>query len=583
MSQNIPEPFDFDKTTKKSGPGGLLPARPWASALIGLILLLAVGYGTFQWFFCKVYVEPGEALQLRYKGPLLKTMIGFQPKTAKPGHFADPEQGEVGIVKELRGPGRHFYNPIYWERKIVRMADNQGVVIVNPGEVGIVTSKIGDPLPAGEFLVDGNLNETQHKGVLRKVFSPGKYRYNPYAYDFKKVTLTSKKKSTQTKHGGWVEIATGYVGVVTNLSDNALTGAKKGIQQHVLPPGLYPINPEEQEVDIVEIGLRETTIKCELKHKNGVLLVDEAGEPMVADSSDGIDFPSSDGFQINMDFTAVWGVWPEHAAEIVVKFGSIEAVEHKVLIPQVESIGRNNGSKYKAVDLLVGEERQKFQEAAISDIKKILVGKNITLRRALVRNIFIPQEVRAPIQAAFIADELKLTRNQEQLTAQEEAKLREAERQVDLESQKVKSETTKLVAEQLAEGHKTVGETSAETERLVAAIEKETAIIEAQATVVKGEAEASGDKMVQESQAQRFRLAVEAFGTAEAYNSYIFANGLPEQIDLKLLYAGPGTLWTDMKNLSVIVDQPTGKTKEQPGLPNRQHPTTKRPPQAKEQ
>ena len=73
--------------------------------------------------------------------------------------------------------------------------------------------------------------------------------------------------------------------------------------------------------------------------------------------------------------------------------------------------------------------------------------------------------------------------------------------------------------------------------------------------------------MVQESQAQRFRLAVEAFGTAEAYNSYIFANGLPEQIDLKLLYAGPGTLWTDMKNLSVIVDQPTGKAQEQPGCP----------------
>ena len=143
-----------------------------------------------------------------------------------------------------------------------------------------------------------------------KVFSPGKYRYNPYAYDFKKVTLTSKKKGAQTKHGGWVEIATGYVGVVTNLSDNALTGAKKGTQQHVLPPGLYPINPEEQEVYIVEIGLRETTIMCELKHRTTFFWSTKRGSrwlPIPRTVSTSL---RPDGFQINMDFTAVWGVWP---------------------------------------------------------------------------------------------------------------------------------------------------------------------------------------------------------------------------------------------------------------------------------
>lgn len=111
------------------------------------------------------------------------------------------------------------------------------------------------------------------------------------------------------------------------------------------------------------------------------------------------------------------------------------------------------------------------------------------------------------------------------------------------------------MAEKIAEGQKTVGETEATTQRLVAGVEKETAGIEAQATVVEGEAMAAGEKMIAEAEAQKFRLAVEAFGNADAYNAFIFAEGLPTNVDLKLLYAGDGTLWTDTKNLSVIVPQ----------------------------
>ncbi len=52
--------------------------------------------------------------------------------------------------------------------------------------------------------------------------------------------------------------------------------------------------------------------------------------------------------------------------------------------------------------------------------------------------------------------------------------------------------------------------------------------------------------MVEEAKADRFRLAVEAFGTPQAYNNWIFATGLPDDVTLQLLYAGPGTLWTDI-------------------------------------
>ena len=44
---------------------------------------------------------------------------------------------------------------------------------------------------------------------------------------------------------------------------------------------------------------------------------------------------------------------------------------------------------------------------------------------------------------------------------------------------------------------------------------------------------------------------MEAFKSAEADNEWIFAEGLPTEVDLKLLYACEGTLWTDMKNVGV--------------------------------
>ena len=72
--------------------------------------------------------------------------------------------------------------------------------------------------------------------------------------------------------------------------------------------------------------------------------------------------------------------------------------------------------------------------------------------------------------------------------------------------------------------------------------------------------------MIEEARSDRFRLAVEAFGSPEAYNNWIFATGLPEDVDLQLLYAGEGTLWTDMKDVGIRGTFPIQKP-EQPGKP----------------
>lgn len=503
--------------------------------IVVLSMMLAIAAFMFHWTNDRIYVPEGQSLQLRYKGPL----IFGQRIQAEPGMWA--KEGQMGILEKMRGPGRHFYCPIWWERKLV---DD---VVIKPGEIGEVTCKLGKNQEGANFLVDGDIGHTEYKGVLRKVLHPGRYRVNPYGYTVevkKRIDFTSGQSQ---KVAGWVEIPTGYVGVVTQLSDNQATGVKKGVQDKVLPPGNYPVNGREQQIDIVEIGYRHSTISVEVKHDElGETVVDENGEPQISDPRSGIAFPSADGFPIHIDFTGIWGLMPDQAAHAVRTFGNVDQVEKKVVLPQIESICRNNGSEYKAVQLLVGSDREVYQKTCLDQFHSVLDDKEITLLYGLVRHVYIPKQVREPIQRAFIADELKLTREEEQSTAKEEARLREAENKVELATDTVNADTEKQVEEAKAGGQREAAKIEAETEKLVAAIDKETEELKAQAVTILGEATNEGKKMVEESKSDRFRLAVDAFGSPQAYNNWFFATNLPENVELNFLYAGEGTLWTDM-------------------------------------
>lgn len=522
---------------------------------VGFIVACVLLWQGWRWTIDYHYAHEGESLMLRYKGPLV---FRLGVKNVQAGQFSKvDEKGspeEVGILEQMRGPGRHFYCPIWWE--VTRVPD----IVVPIGSVALVTSKMGEPLPQGQFLVDGDLDATKHQGVLRKMFGPGRYRVNPYRYEFRVMQTETEKVGLQEKTSGWVNIPTGYVGVATYLADDDNKKIKKGIQDNVLPPGLYLINPREAQIDIIGVGYQECSISCDLiKGEDGKIVLDESGEPKPIKET-GINFPSDDGFEIQIDFTAVWGIMPENAAETVKKFGSLDQVEIKVVLPQAESICRNNGSKLKATELLIGDTRQKFQEDTTIQFMEVLEKKDVSLLYGLVRQIYIPQEVRLPVQESYIADENKLTRDQERLTAQTEANLKEAEKNVELEGKRVEATTEKMIAEKLADGEKQSKEMEAEASKLVAAIDKEVAELEAQRTVLLGQAQATSTQMQNEAKASLFGLAVGAFGNPAAYTKYQFANGIPENAKLNFMYAGEGTLWTDGKDFGVrankIVPQP---------------------------
>jgi len=513
------------------------------------VLFVAVGWQLFQWTICYWYVDEGNSLLLTYKGPPLP-IPGMDLPAAPEGQLAEVDESgrpkQKGILAEMVGPGRHFYNPFFWECQ--KVPD----VVIETKTVAIVTSRFGKDLPKGQFLVDGEIGKTEFRGTLRKVLGPGRYRINPKAFDVSIVTGEEVERSNgMEKRSGWVEIAPGYVGVVTNLTDNPITKVKPGIQSNVLQPGNYPTNKREQQIDVVSIGYLEKSVEATMVlTSDGHFKTDSSGEPMVAEDDSGIEFPSDDGFTIRMDFTAIWGLMPDQAPEAIRNFGNISAVENKAVMPAIENICRMKGSKLKAAELLDGETRQGLQSEVSQSFAEILKTKGISVQNGLVRNIYIPQDVRQPIQQGYIADELKITREQEQITAMTEGALREAEEKVKVQTETINVETQKMVAGKIAEGQKTAAETKAKTTKLVATIARDTAEIEKEATITLGAAKANARTLEEEAKAEKFKFAVEAFGSGQAYNQWAFAKGLPDNIELNLIYSGQGTFWTDLKGFS---------------------------------
>ncbi|MFO0959352.1 MAG: SPFH domain-containing protein [Isosphaeraceae bacterium] len=544
-----------------------------ASVLASLAVVLYLGF--WKWTVCRIEVPAGKSLLVRYKGPwpfggVAQAADGILVKLDKNGR---PER--VGILEEMPGPGRHFYSPLEYEVKEVED------ITIKPGQIGLVTAKVGKDLPSGTYVADEG-----YKGIQRKLLTPGRYRINPYGYEVEPKALSACVGSSggvKYSEGSSTLIPPGYVGVVTIKQPRP--GESPGIQPDVLQPGIYYINPAEKRVDVVSIGYNETSLQVEMA-RNPDKSVKFTPRPSPTPGTEalapkihpdpiyleghGIQFPSADAFEIHMDFTAIWGILPDQAPAVVANFGEMKSVEDNVILPQIKAISRLQGSRRGAVDLLVGDTREAFQTDTAEELDRVLTAKGLKLLFGLTRHIYVPAQVREPIQQGKIAEELKKTREQEQLTQRAAADLAEAKKKVLYEERRTEVETEKMVAEALAGGSKKAAEITAETERLTAKIDAESAQVQAQITRTTREAEAKKVELASQAKAELSKNQVQMLGGPEAFNRYMFAENLPTDIRLGIFYAGPGTFWTDLKGFEQIL---TGKLVADQAQPSPAGPT----------
>lgn len=556
--------------------------------VVGLALATVALVGAVVWFSFRVYVPEN----------MCAVLIRKTGEPLPPGQLVATEPEQRGIQQDVLGPGRYFFNPVTWDHELRPLTV---VPAGNPGtwewvhslsekqrdslragsfsfkgdfpQVGVVTRRVGKP-PAREQVIVTRNSGVQ--GILKEVLTPGTYKVNPYVYE---VSLYPA-----------VVIPAGFVGVVTNLfgetqagssgdavpsgesppaSDGAglaaidiLTGnapgefvshvrplaepGQRGTLHDVLQPGVYFINPKLQKVAVVEIGFNEYT-QTKMSEKENFQ----------------ISFPSDTGFLIHVGVTVIWGIHPQHAADMINEFGNIDGVLDKIIGPQLRSICRNIGSTYAARDFIQGEKRELFQKALTAELQRVCRLKHIEILLALVREIEVhaptggpaggevTEDLKRTIQQSYVAIESQLTKEKQRAAATVRAQLEEERKKVDISRETIQADTRVLVANILAEGDKTAAQVDAQAELEVAQIQREVAEYDAKRVEILGKAKADVEKMKNEATANGYEMLVGAFGTGHAYNLYTFAENFEPQ-SIQLFYAGEGTFWTDLSRLEQV-------------------------------
>ncbi|MBI3724464.1 hypothetical protein HY251_11000 [bacterium] len=494
-------------------------AQGLSLATVGILaaLLLVPAYGAFEWFFCRIEPDSDKVVVV-----IAKT--GTNP----PSDRVIAGEGEKGIRLEVLKPGaRYFLNPLFYDWEEVPLRD------VPPGHVGVLVRKFGKTpdthaFEQGNFVVAAG---SEVKGIVSEVLQPGKHAINPYAYDLEVAPF--------------VEVPTGFVGVVTNLvgephkANGEYTSApgERGVQKETYGPGVYYLNPYEKRVDNVDVRTKRF-------------------EFAAADKGDHerLTFFSSDGFEIEVHLTTTWRIDPARAPEVLARLATLadaakleEEIIHKVLTPAIRGFARIEGSKFPAIDYIGGTSRHIFQAALLEKLKEACSPFGIVIHEILVNDIEPPQEIATPIREREIAkEELARNKNQIQQAIAEQSLARQTA-MVTQEKARVEAETTRIQKTIVAKNLQEVAVIDQDRQLEVAKTDLVSAKAQAAAIVARGEADADVIRAQNEAEAEPLRQSVAAFKSGADFAAYTFSRKIAPAISG--VFADPsgpfGQMFTD--------------------------------------
>lgn len=445
------------------------------ASLLGLILFIPI----WIWFFWRIEPRAGE----------IAVLIRKTGKPLSSGRIIAASVEEKGIRLEVLPEGRYFYNPYTWTWRMHKITD------IPAGRLGVKIRLYGNELPPGKIIADPD-----EKGILEDVLMPGRHRVNPYAYEIKSFNA--------------ITIPPGHVGVVTRLIgkdvlngpaptkvNTFLVGAEdKGVQAEFLEPGTYYLNPYIYSVNIVN-------------HKS---------QRFELSGDDAISFLSQDGFTITVEGTIEWAVKKESAPLITTEVGDLDDILNKVILPRARGFSRIEGSKKPAIEYIMGETRQQFQDKLTQHLTTICAERGIEIRSVLIRNIIPPQEIASVIRERQIAVQDRKKYEQQIEEAKSRAELAKQEELAIQNREKVEQETKKIRAVIDAQQKQAVALTDANKNLEVAKLENEAADFQAQAKIAKGEAQRDVIRFKMDAEAKALEEKANAFNGGINLARYMF-------------------------------------------------------------
>jgi regulator of protease activity HflC (stomatin/prohibitin superfamily) len=176
-----------------------------------------------------------------------------------------------------------------------------------------------------------------------------------------------------------VQVGVGQVGVQTLFGQ---------VQRRVLPPGLSVVNPL---VEVTRFDTRTQNYTMSSVRTEG----QQAGD-------DAIRVLSADGLEVVIDLTVLYHVVPAQAPHILETIG--EDYQEKIVRAIARTRIRDNAVYYDAV-ALYSTRREEFQTRILAAIEKDFNTNGLKLDQLLIRNIQLPQSVKASIESKISAEQ----------------------------------------------------------------------------------------------------------------------------------------------------------------------------------
>jgi regulator of protease activity HflC (stomatin/prohibitin superfamily) len=160
------------------------------------------------------------------------------------------------------------------------------------------------------------------------------------------------------------------------------------VNNQILESGLNVVNPLV-EVEVFDIRTQNYTMSG--VHDEG----DNAGD-------DAIRVLSADGLEVIVDLTVLYKVVPAEAPRILREIGT--DYRNTIVRPICRTKIRDNAVYYDAV-ALYSTKRDEFQARIFTTIEKDFKSRGLMLEQLLVRNLTLPESVKASIESKINAEQ----------------------------------------------------------------------------------------------------------------------------------------------------------------------------------
>ena len=160
------------------------------------------------------------------------------------------------------------------------------------------------------------------------------------------------------------------------------------IQNDVMGSGLHFINPL--------LDVKKLDVKTQNYTMSGV--IDEGNKT----GDDAIRVLTSDGLEVTIDLTVLYRVVGADAPRLLRETG--EDYRDKIVRPITRTKIRDNAVYYQAVDLF-GSKRDEFQQRIYKSIEDDFRKRGLMLEQLLVRNITLPNSVKASIESKINSEQ----------------------------------------------------------------------------------------------------------------------------------------------------------------------------------